>query len=188
MRALEKVLLAIGVFCLVLWAVLTVQTRLHQAELERIFERELYKVVPAPAVTNVPRRTLNEGDLVGRLEIPRLDLSVMVMEGVRSRTLRLGAGRIPGTALPWTRGNVGIAAHRDTFFRDLREVQKNDRIRLTTVDGPIDYRVAWTSVVHPDDTDALKPTSEDMLTLVTCYPFYYVGPAPERFVVRAIRD
>jgi sortase A len=129
---------------------------------------------------------VDDGSLVGRLEVPRLGLSAIVREGVASQTLRRGAGRIPGTALPWeTAGNVGIAAHRDRVFRPLKDIGKNDIITLTTVEGTYRYKVEWTRIVTPKNTEVLHDTREPTLTLVTCYPFYYVGSAPKRFIVRA---
>jgi sortase A len=127
------------------------------------------------------------GGLIGRLEIPRLGLSVIVVEGVNQRTLRRAAGHIPGTALPGEPGNVGISAHRDTFFRPLRKIQRNDIITFTTVLGDYRYRVLSTRVVKTHDVAVLDPAGKEILTLVTCYPFYYVGPAPHRFIVRAER-
>lgn len=131
---------------------------------------------------------VDDGSLVGRLEVPRLGLSAIVREGVASQTLRRGAGRIPGTALPWDpAGNVGIAAHRDRVFRPLKDIGKKDIITLTTVEGTYRYQVEWTRIVTPKDTEVLHDTPEPALTLVTCYPFYYVGSAPKRFIVRARR-
>ena len=129
---------------------------------------------------------VDDGSLVGRLEVPRLGLSAIVREGVGSKTLRRGAGRIPGTALPWEpAGNVGIAAHRDRVFRPLKDIGKKDIITLTTVEGTYRYQVEWTRIVTPEETEVLHDTPEPALTLVTCYPFYYVGSAPKRFIVRA---
>ena len=125
--------------------------------------------------------------LVGRIDIARLGVSVMVMEGFDGKTLRRGAGHIPGTALPGQAGNVGISAHRDTFFRPLRNVRAGDVISVTTLDGEYQYRVVSTKVVSPRDVSVLDSTGGEVLTLVTCYPFYYVGAAPERFIVRAVR-
>lgn len=188
MRFIERILLITGILCLGLYGFFTVQARWHQAELEREFE-ETYQPVPAAPEPRVPSNPhLKEGDLVGRLEVPRLDLSVMVMEGTASKTLRLGAGHVPGTAFPGTAGNVAIAAHRDTFFRGLKDIKKNDAIRLTTSQGILDYRVSSTMIVNPKDVEVLRPQSVEMLTLVTCYPFYLVGPAPKRFVVQAVRS
>lgn len=122
-----------------------------------------------------------------RLQIPRLGMSVMVHEGVHARTLSIGAGHIPGTASPGDHGNIGIAAHRDTFFRDLRKIEPEDEIFLDTLHGTYQYAVEWTAIVKPADTDVLESSDESTLTLVTCYPFYYVGSAPDRFIVRARR-
>jgi sortase A len=125
--------------------------------------------------------------LLGRIEIPRLGVSVVVVEGTGNVTLRQAAGHIEGTALPGQLGNVGIAAHRDTFFRPLRNIQNNDLITLATAQGEYRYRVVSTQVVNPDDVAVLDPDGNEILTLVTCYPFNFVGAAPERFIVRAAR-
>ncbi|MGH9339421.1 MAG: class D sortase [Acidobacteriota bacterium] len=126
-----------------------------------------------------------EFPLLARLSVPRLDLSVMVREGVDNKTLRRAAGHIPGTAAPGRSGNVGIAGHRDTFFRPLKDIQENDVIEITTREGEFRYRVEWTARVKPDEIHVLDQTEHPSLTLVTCYPFNYVGNAPERFIVRA---
>jgi sortase A len=123
--------------------------------------------------------------LIGRIEIPRLLLSVVVMEGIGRTTLRRGIGHIPGTALPGQPGNVGLAGHRDTFFRALKDLRVNDEIRFSTPRGDFRYEVESLRIVDPDDTGALAASGENVLTLVTCYPFYYVGPAPKRWIVRA---
>ena len=125
------------------------------------------------------------GSLVGRLEIPRLQLSAIVLEGSDSRTLSRGVGRIPETADPGQNGNVVLSGHRDTFFRPLRQIRAGDRVTLQTPIGLYRYVVEWTAVVNPSDTASLKATPDRSLTLVTCYPFRYVGPAPQRFIVRA---
>ena len=128
-----------------------------------------------------------EGGLIGRLAISRLGISVMVMEGDSEIMLRRAAGHIVGTAAPGQPGNVGIAAHRDSFFRPLRNIRDDDVITLTTPGGEFRYRVVSTSIVRPDDVSVLDSDSHEILTLVTCYPFYFVGPAPDRFIVRAER-
>jgi len=127
------------------------------------------------------------GGLIGRIEIERLGMSAMVMEGTKTSTLRRAVGHIRGTALPGQRGNAGIAGHRDTFFRPLRNVQQNDIITLTTPLSAYRYRVVSARVVDPEEVSVLETTNDEILTLVTCYPFYYVGAAPSRFVVRAER-
>ena len=122
-----------------------------------------------------------EGDLFGRLEVPRLNMSVMVMEGIAAKTLRLGAGHVPGTPMVF-------AAHRDTFFRPLKDIEVNDEIRFTTPDGITNYRVTNTRIVPPTDTSVLDTPSDQALVLVTCYPFYFIGPAPKRFIVEAVKN
>ena len=111
----------------------------------------------------------------------------MVLEGTDSPTLRRAVGHIPGTALPWQPGDVAIAGHRDTFFRPLREICRGDNITLQTLQGSYHYRVEFTRVVDPRDTWVLSSSHGPTLTLITCYPFYFVGSAPKRFVVCATR-
>jgi sortase A len=123
--------------------------------------------------------------LIGRLEIPRLNVSVMVIEGDDVETLARAVGHVPGTALPWQRGNAVFAGHRDTFFRPLKDLREGDVIRLMTTRGAFEYRVTRTKVVPPTDVSVLAPSPDRSLTLVTCYPFVYVGKAPQRFIVHA---
>ena len=127
------------------------------------------------------------GSPLGRIEISAIGLAAMIMEGSDSKTLRHAVGHIPGTPLPGQPGNVVITGHRDTFFRGLRNVHPDDKITLTTLSGSFRYRVDSTEVVGPQDIAVLDHSDEAVLTLVTCYPFYYVGPAPKRFIVRARR-
>jgi sortase A len=122
---------------------------------------------------------------IGRLEIPNLHLTVMVQEGADAGTLRRAVGHIPCTALPGRRGNVGLAGHRDTFFRRLREIHVNDAIELQTKNCTYRYLVESMKIVGPRDVHVLASTGSESLTLVTCYPFYYVGSAPKRFIVHA---
>lgn len=123
--------------------------------------------------------------VIGRLEIPRLNLSVMVREGADGRTLSRAVGHIPGTALPGALGNVGLAGHRDTFFRALQNIRDNDAIEFETTNGTFRYVVKSTTIVTPRDVSVLAASGGDTLTLVTCYPFYYFGSAPKRFIVHA---
>jgi sortase A len=109
----------------------------------------------------------------------------MVREGAGEGTLRTAVGHIPGTALPGAAGNVALAGHRDTFFRALRNIRKNDSIDVQTGHGTYRYLVESTEIVGPRDVAVLKASGGETLTLVTCYPFYYVGSAPKRFIVRA---
>jgi sortase A len=127
--------------------------------------------------------------LIGRLEIPGLGISAIVMEGTSGATLRRAIGHIAGTVMPGQAGNIGLSAHRDTLFRPLRNIHRDDVITLTTLAGSFKYRVVSTRVVKPSALSVLDPGegNNESLTLVTCYPFYFVGPAPDRFIVRAER-
>jgi sortase A len=141
----------------------------------------------ARARASVGPRAQAQGALIGRLDIPRVGISTVVVEGIGSKDLRHAVGHVPGTALPGQTGNVAIAGHRDTFFRGLREIRAGDTITLTTPRGTYSYGVDSAVVVDPHSVYLLKASSSPELTLITCYPFYYVGPAPDRFVVRARR-
>ena len=121
-----------------------------------------------------------------KLVIARLNLTTMIEEGVGEDTLRHAAGHIPLTAMPGQLGNIGVAAHRDTLFRKLKGIRTHDRIVLSTLTKDYRYEVMATAIVRPDDLSVLAPTvGEKTLTLITCYPFYFIGPAPKRFVVQA---
>jgi len=124
---------------------------------------------------------------LGRIDINRIGLSAMIMEGIDARTLRRAVGHIPGTSLPDQTGNIALAGHRDTFFRALRNIREGDEITLQTLSGLKHYSVDSILVVDPNDTRVLNKSAEAILTLVTCYPFSFVGPAPKRFIVRAHR-
>jgi sortase A len=124
---------------------------------------------------------------VGRIDIARIGLSAIVLEGDGSATLRRGVGHIPGTALPGDPGNVGLAGHRDSFFRALENIRRGDEIIVTTVNGSYRYRVVSWEIVTPDETQVLDPSERPSVTLVTCFPFYFIGPAPKRFIVHANR-
>jgi sortase A len=122
---------------------------------------------------------------LGRLEIPSIELSAMFAEGMDGRTLRRAVGHIPGTALPGSAGNVGLSGHRDTFFRRLGKIHAGDVIWLKTLQGTYKYVAESSGVVDPDESVVLRDIGRPTLTLITCYPFYYVGHAPKRFVVHA---
>jgi len=140
-----------------------------------------------PANPIVPKRVLLDESLIGELEIPRLGLKAAVVQGDSDRILRRAVGHLPSTALPGEIGNVALAGHRDTFFRPLRKIGPGDAIMLKTYDGDFEYRVESVEVVSPKNLAALKPTNSRTLTLITCFPFYYVGSAPNRFIVRALQ-
>jgi sortase A len=120
------------------------------------------------------------------LHIPRLEFEVPVYDGTTDGVLDLAAGRIEGTALPGTPGNVGIAAHRDSYFRVLKELKEGDALVLDTPVATEPYRVEWIRITTPDDVSVIAPTTGPAVTLVGCYPFYHRGAAPKRFIVRAV--
>lgn len=193
----ERALLLVALVCLGTYAWATLDARIFQVYEDWRLQRELSR---RPAVVSVQspvageqgpaRRVLppfevEPGDSIGRMDIPRLGVSVIVSEGIAHRTLRRAVGHIPGTAFPGDDGNVGIAGHRDSYFRPLKDVQAGDQVVLTTPRGTFRYIVETTEIVAPRDVHVLDPRDEPMLTLVTCYPFYYVGSAPQRFIVQA---
>jgi sortase A len=140
-------------------------------------------------VKNVSRseapRLVIEGGVIGEMEVPRLGLKVIVVQGDSPRILRRAVGHIRETALPGESGNVALTGHRDTFFRPLRNIQSGDAITVKTLDAEFRYRVESTTVVPPSDISVLQASRERTLTLITCFPFYYLGAAPNRFIVRA---
>jgi sortase A len=124
---------------------------------------------------------------LGILRIPKLHLEVAILPGTDEFVLNRGVGHIDDTAMPGADGNAGIAGHRDGFFRGLKDIAAGDAIDLETRDGHQTYLVERTWIVQPEDVSVLDPTPARSLTLVTCYPFYFIGPAPQRFIVRAVR-
>jgi sortase A len=182
-RALERVFLVVGLVSLGYFAYVVTESYLYQA----LENRELDAILasgPAPTV-HVPGPRPAPGSTIGRIEIPRLGVSAIIRAGSDARTLRLAVGHIPGTAFPGESGNIGLAGHRDTFFRRLRDIRVDDEIRIVTPEETYAFRVERTNVVRPRDTWVLNETPTPALTLVTCYPFTYVGSAPDRFIVRA---
>lgn len=133
---------------------------------------------------NARAEVTREGTLVGRIEIPRLGLAAIVFEGTSDGTLARGVGHLSNSAAPGQRGNLVLAGHRDTFFRPLRGIRTGDSITVTTLDGPFQYVVESTAVVAPDAVEVLRASETPTLTLITCYPFRFIGSAPERFIVR----
>ena len=199
--------LSVGVLLLGYCGFVLLDASLYQTYQSRLFQQSLKSRAPSKssaenlqasplhAAEEEPNRaqTENHGidgrgsSALGRIEINAIGLEAMIMEGTDAKTLRRAVGHISGTPLPGQQGNVAIAGHRDTFFRALRNIRKNDEITLTTLSGSYRYRVDSIKVVQPDDSAVLDNSDAEILTLVTCYPFYLVGPAPKRFVVRAHR-
>lgn len=188
----ERLLLSAGAAALIWCAMLVgdavIAQRSARSALEtaRLAERSLGSraVEPTNARRGAPIRT---GDLIAALSIPRVQLSAVVLHGSDAHTLRRAPGHVENTALPGESGNVVIAGHRDSFFRPLRNVQVGDDVFMDTSKGSIHYQVTSLRVVNPRDLSVLEPTDEDTLTLITCYPFWVLGNAPDRFIVRATR-
>jgi sortase A len=188
LRWLRNTFLVAGVLTLCYSGFVLLDTRLYQASQARRFQQQLESVRPADTgavgVVALPVAPA-PGRVLGRIEIARIGVAAMILEGTDERTLRRAVGHFPGTPLPGQSGNVAVAGHRDTFFRALRNVQRDDEITLMTLAGSYRYLVDSAQVVAPEDTQVLDDSSDRILTLVTCYPFYFVGPAPKRFIVRA---
>jgi sortase A len=182
----QRTLLVFGVSLMAYCGYVLMDTWNFQRTEQRRFEGLLIDRIATPASRNYPLPPASSG-LIGRIEISRLGLSVIVIEGTSGTTLRRAVGHIPGTAMPGQLGNIGISGHRDTFFRPLRNILQNDIVTLTTLNGVYRYRVISTSIVSPSDVAVLSSNGNETLTLVTCYPFYFVGAAPDRFIVRAER-
>lgn len=181
---LEGTLLVIALLSLAWCGISFVEPRLYQALQGRALDEELRDRMRG--LDRVAEHGVPVGSILGRLEIPRLGLSAIIREGEDPRTLRLAVGHLPGTAWPGHPGNAAIAGHRDTFFRTLRHIEEHDEILVTTSSGVYRYMVVSTRIVYPDNVSVLKSTRQSVLTLVTCYPFVYVGSAPQRFIVRAL--
>lgn len=183
-RWAERLLLVFGLLCFG-WAG---GTWLKASHFQREQSRVLEAARPRP---QAPRVALHDAiDVsapIGRLDIPRLDVSVVVMHGDDEATLNKAVGHLPDTPLPWTGGNTALAGHRDTFFRPLEHVKAGDDIYFETPRGRFHYRVRRTVVVEPEELWVLDPSATPTLTLITCYPFRYLGPAPKRFIVQADR-
>jgi len=162
------------------------ETKSFQERLNRRLETfKTSRDSPLMSRADATRREASASGLIGRIDIERLGVSVLVVEGTNSKALRRGVGHVEGTAYPGERGNVGLAGHRDSYFRPLRKIESGDKIRLQTPDGRFVYEVDSTLIVSPHRGDLLESDNDARLTLVTCYPFYYIGPAPRRFVVLA---
>ncbi len=206
MQTLEKSLWFVGVLLLGIYG-----THIFFEETKRSNDLVAFKAtlpsavsseLPADRINATPEQTLwSEGriaafseslsqptsDVLGILEIPRLNLEVPVYDGASDLHMDRGAARIDGTAMPGEPGNLGVAGHRDGYFRVLKDIELGDEITITTADGPESYVVLELKIVDPSAIEVLGPTVQQSVTLVTCYPFYFVGHAPERFIVRAVK-
>ena len=181
---LQFLLWSVGVvllgYCTYQWVRATYDQRAGSAAVDRMLVDQMMnqgEPVPAPF-------TLHEGDLVGRLEIPRLETKAVIFEGTTNETLARGAGHYSKSAVPGEKGNVVLAGHRDSFFRSLQDIHEGDEVSLTTAQGRFRYIIDSTTVVNPDAVEVLRPTRGATLTLITCYPFRFIGNAPQRYIVR----
>ena len=179
MRAAQRLFLWTGIAVLAYAGGMTAYSEAYQRYQSREFDKVISSGGPEAA-------DLHEGDVVGKLEIPRIELSVVIFQGAEESTLRVGAGHVPGTPLPGAGGNVAIAAHRDTYFRKLKDIEPGDKIRVSLALRTFEYVVESTETVDPQDTRAMESHAGEELTLITCFPFYYVGSAPKRFIVHAV--
>jgi sortase A len=197
-------LFVVGIVCLGIYFSSYLYRTAYQIYEGWKFDRELEESSPAKAEPKLPEKPValpsilpdpDRGSvspvsiretIIGRLSIQRLHLSAIVEEGVDSATLSRAIGHIPGTAFPGERGNIGIAGHRDTFLRALRDLRPKDQIDFTTRSGRFHYTVDSLTVVDPADISVLKSTGRQALTIVTCFPFNYLGNAPRRYIVHAL--
>jgi sortase A len=183
-----RALIVIGLACLIFYSVVTVHTwRFQRAAKARV--EEMVTLDRPPAVREhapTTAKPLKAGEIIGRVDIPRLNLSAAIAEGDDEKTLKSAVGHLPDTPLPWDRrGNVALAAHRDGLFRPLEKIRLEDDVRVVTEHGQYRYRVKKTHIVDPGDVWVIAPTDTPTITLITCYPFSFVGNAPRRFIVQA---
>lgn len=188
-RWIERGLMGVGVTCLMWAGTSSLSAVVYQIDQSGALERfaafiDRSEADEGPNVTAPHGRTSVH---VGRLEIPRIGLSAVVAEGDDERTLKVAVGHLSDTPLPWQEGNSALAGHRDSFFRPLRRIQVGDDIQFATPYGTFRYRVIRLTIVDPDELWVLEASPTAALTLITCYPFDFIGPAPRRFVVHAER-
>lgn len=183
LRWMAKFLFIAGTLAVSYVGLTLLHAKLYQDAAGNALEKQIHAQEQHKA--GLSRAVAKEGDLLGSIEIPRLGLKVAILEGTTPQILRLGVGHIEGTALPGGPGNIGIAGHRDTYFRSLREIQSGNEIRIQAATGLSRFEVDSVEIVDPGDTGVLAPSAGSTLTLVTCYPFHFIGAAPKRFAVHA---
>lgn len=189
-RWIEALLLLAGAIAVGIWGWSYVRRAVYQTWGNLVLNHQIANPPPRTSPPSAASQAkapppIQSGALIGRLAIPRLNMRAVVREGAGRDTLDVALGHIPGTALPGQPGNAGIAGHRDTLFRGLRKIAKDDVIEFQTPAGSYNYKVESTGIVKPDDVTVLHASKYPEMTLVTCYPFYYVGSAPDRFIVKA---
>jgi sortase A len=196
LRWAEHVLVVIGCLLIAVSALFVADAALSQRAARQSLQAVARVKVPMPAPAATPAgprysgpspEDVRGGSPIAELSMPRLGLSAIVLQGSDARTLLRGPGHLENTALPGEAGNAVIAGHRDSFFRPLRDVRIDDEVTVDTGRARFHYRVTSFRVVHPYDISVLRPTKQATLTLITCYPFWVLGPAPDRFVVSAVR-
>lgn len=181
LRGAYYLFLAIGIAGLMYAGYSIAEAHAYQAREQNAFEESRIQNV---SQSEEPE-PVSEGEVIGEMQVPRLGLKIIVAQGDSEKILRRAVGHIPETALPGQSGNVALAGHRDSFFRPLRDIRSGDVITLKTRTAEFQYQVESTAVVPPSDVSVLQASGGRTLTLITCFPFYYVGAAPNRFVVRA---
>jgi sortase A len=164
-------------YCVFIWGRAEYDQAHGRWVLEHLLPRDQSQVA-TPAINS-------EGTLLGRIDVPRLGLSAVIFEGTSDGTLARGVGHLTGSARPGRYGNLVLAGHRDTFFRKLRGIREGDVVMISALDGRFDYMVESTAIVNSNAAEVLRPGSGATLTLITCYPFGFIGNAPQRLIVRA---
>jgi sortase A len=188
LRALERTLLLTAAVCLSWYGWRMLEIRHEQAKATAEVQQAIESAAPATAEPGrevAPYLVPATGDVIGQLVIPRLSLTAPVKAGDDDSVLDYSVAYLPDTPLPWMAGNSAFAAHRDRLFRPLEHIRQGDAIELSTTHGTLHYRVLKTLIVEPKDVWVLDSIPNVNLTLITCYPFYYVGHAPRRFIVQA---
>lgn len=186
LRWMQRFLFLTGTLAVTYVALTLLHAKLYQDAAASALETQIH--AQKEHKVDLPQTITQKSSVLGQIEIPRLGVKVAILEGTTSQTLRLGVGHIEGTALPGEPGNVGIAGHRDTFFRPLKSIRTDDEIRIQTATGLLHFEVDSVEIVDPGDAKVLAPSAESAITLVTCYPFRFIGAAPKRFVVHAHRS
>jgi len=191
LTSVRNLFLLIGLLCLGYFGYTRADQTIYQSYANWTFNQQR---VTHPSNPIPPPQ---EGSIIGRVDIGRLNLSAIVRQGVDEGTLKEAVGHVPSTALPGQPGNFAIAAHRDTLFRALKDIKLGDSITFESQNNQFQYQVVATKIVKPTDVSVLRPdgggliphtegsATPKLLTMITCYPFYYVGAAPERFIVQA---
>lgn len=185
LRWLQRLAVAGGTACLMWVGVVTLRAELYDRQQRSVFEQQRSAAAASARVEPAFPATAAKGDVLGLLEIPRLGFSELVVHGDDDDTLSVAIGHLPDTPLPWHTGNSAMAGHRDGHFRPLKDIKVGDVITLATRQGTLRYVLRDTKIVMPDDLSVLAPTDTRTLTLITCYPFSYIGNAPQRFIIRA---